>query len=361
MEVKLKKPSLSIIVPVYNVEFFLRECIESILNQEYKDFELILVDDGSKDHSPAICDEYKDRDNKVKVIHQTNQGQMRATKNGIDIATGEYIGFVDSDDWISTTMYKNMMSAAYEKHSDIVIVSGQRLLKKNRLAPFENKFDAGFYDRQRIEAEILPHMLNNRDLYGNRGIQPSKCLKIFKSKIVRDVYSLVPLEVKLGEDMACSYACISKAQSITILDKDIRGYFYRLNNNSISWTYKPNVFQQSMTLCNFLRHLPGTENMEDYQKDVYYEECFFTINAFYNEYLIDNQLHGQIKKDRLTVIVNNPQFIKASSMVDMKTIKAPNRFILRLLKSKNIQAIRFFGGILAIFRHIIIGISQRVM
>ena len=97
-------PKISIIVPVYKVELYLEKCINSILNQTFKDFELILVDDGSPDRCGEICDEYAKKDNRIVVVHKENGGQASARNVGLDIARGDYIGFVDSDDWIERDM-----------------------------------------------------------------------------------------------------------------------------------------------------------------------------------------------------------------------------------------------------------------
>lgn len=102
---------VSIIVPVYKVEKFLPKCIESVLNQTYTDFELILVDDGSPDKSPEICDKYAELDKRVVVIHQKNAGVSAARNAGLENAKGEYIGFVDPDDWIAPKMYEQMIFA----------------------------------------------------------------------------------------------------------------------------------------------------------------------------------------------------------------------------------------------------------
>lgn len=96
------KPVISVIIPVYNVEKYIRQCVDSVLEQSYRDFELILVDDGSPDNSPAICDEYAQKDTRVSVIHQKNLGVSAARNNGIRHAKGEWITFVDSDDWVSS-------------------------------------------------------------------------------------------------------------------------------------------------------------------------------------------------------------------------------------------------------------------
>jgi len=117
---KVGTPLLSVIVPVYNVENYLSRCIESILNQTYSNLELILVDDGSKDASFEICNEYKDKDLRVVVEQQANAGSSVARNTGLKIAKGEYIGFVDSDDWIQPTMYEDMITFAISKNLSVV-------------------------------------------------------------------------------------------------------------------------------------------------------------------------------------------------------------------------------------------------
>ena len=114
-------PELSIVVPVYKVEKYLPKCIDSILAQTFRDFELILIDDGSPDNCGAICDDYAARDSRIKVIHQENAGVSAARNAGLDIATGTYLGFVDSDDWIEPEMYETMIATAKEKQVDVVV------------------------------------------------------------------------------------------------------------------------------------------------------------------------------------------------------------------------------------------------
>jgi glycosyltransferase involved in cell wall biosynthesis len=118
---------LSIIVPVYNAEPYLRRCIDSILAQTFTDFELILVDDGSPDNCPAICDEYAEKDPRIVVIHKDNGGISDARNAGLDIAKGDYIGFVDSDDYIDAEMYEKMYNAAIMHDSDIVSCTYERI------------------------------------------------------------------------------------------------------------------------------------------------------------------------------------------------------------------------------------------
>lgn len=114
-------PALSIIVPVYKTEKYLPKCIDSILAQTFVDFELILIDDGSPDHCGEICDEYALKDGRIIVIHQENKGVSAARNAGLDIARGEYIGFVDSDDWIEPEMYEILVTTMVAKSTDVVI------------------------------------------------------------------------------------------------------------------------------------------------------------------------------------------------------------------------------------------------
>ena len=106
----MKNKLVSIVVPIYNVEKYLKRCVNSLLNQTYKNIEIILVDDGSTDSSGAICDQYKPKDNRIVVVHKSNGGLSDARNTGIDMARGEYIAFVDSDDYIHEDYIYNMYS-----------------------------------------------------------------------------------------------------------------------------------------------------------------------------------------------------------------------------------------------------------
>ena len=112
---------ISVIVPVYNVERYLKRCIESIINQTYKDLEIILVDDGSTDSSGNICDEYKKIDKRISVIHKKNGGLSDARNEGLKVVTGTYIAFVDSDDFLDLDMYEYMQKNIEKENADIVI------------------------------------------------------------------------------------------------------------------------------------------------------------------------------------------------------------------------------------------------
>lgn len=131
---------ISVIVPIYNVEKYLCRCIESIINQTYKNLQIILVDDGSPDKCGEICDEYAKRDSRIIAIHQENKGVSAARNAGLDIAIGEYVGFVDPDDYIHEEMYKEMLDTLRETNSDLVICGYDYVNEQgNVLRPYEEK------------------------------------------------------------------------------------------------------------------------------------------------------------------------------------------------------------------------------
>ena len=149
---------LSIIVPIYKIEEFLPHCIESILSQTFQDFELILVDDGSPDRCPAICDKYAKEDSRIKVIHKPNGGLVSARKAGLQIAKGDYVGYVDGDDWIEPEFYAKLMTAAIENDADIVAEGfikdiGDNCTLKINPIPCRN------YSKNEIVHDIIPNMM----------------------------------------------------------------------------------------------------------------------------------------------------------------------------------------------------------
>ena len=154
-------PLFSIIVPVYNVERYLGDCIESVLQQSFSDWELILVDDGSKDRSAELCDEYAQRDDRIKVIHKQNEGVSVARKTGCDNARGEYLMFVDSDDWIEKDCLQGVHDVVTRYHADIVRFQAYDAYsdeKKKRANDYH-----GLYDKKKIQEEIFPVLIHSAE------------------------------------------------------------------------------------------------------------------------------------------------------------------------------------------------------
>ena len=172
---------ISVIVPVYNVEKYLNRCIDSILNQTFKQIEIILVDDGSTDNSPIICDEYCDRYKNIKVIHKENNRVAAARNDGIKIATGKYIALVDSDDWIEPNMLEEMYNKAEEFHTDMTMCDLKKVGVESEYT-VSQPIREGYYDRNMIETELFPCLI----MFENIEFPPtiSNCTCLFRRKFI---------------------------------------------------------------------------------------------------------------------------------------------------------------------------------
>lgn len=215
-------PLVSVIIPVYNVELFLRTCIDSIVAQTYSNLEIILVDDGSPDKCPEICNEYAKRDERVKVIHQKNGGLSAARNAGIDIARGEYLTFIDGDDFVVSNYIELLYKGIVEFDADISIASFYSFVNENELNVLCNELPF---------AEITKEECFKR--YGSLKAELSMpfisaCNKIYR----KDLFDSIRFPVgKLYEDAFITYKLLDKAKKIVIAP--IQLYFYRLNPQSI--------------------------------------------------------------------------------------------------------------------------------
>ena len=225
-------PFLSVIVPVYNVEPYLAECLDSILAQTFTDFEVLLIDDGSTDGSSALCDKYAGKDRRVRCFHKENGGHMSARQSGFRKAAGEYIAFVDSDDWIDPAMYQRMCSCAIESDPDIVCCNYTAVTPEKRIER-QDVCPPGFYNRKQLEEQVWPRMLFSGHFF-HYGVSPSLCNKLFRKSLLEKYLFQVPLSLKLGEDGLVVYGCLLEASSACFLSEPF--YYYRSSGSSLTHT-----------------------------------------------------------------------------------------------------------------------------
>lgn len=221
----MSKKKISIIVPVYNMEKYLARCVDSILAQTYTNIEVILVDDGSSDLSPEICDQYAMVDNRVKVIHKLNGGLSSARNAGLDVATGDYIGFVDSDDYISIDMYSVLAYQLDNYACDISCIGYVRVTNSNECYTSVLDNDCENICQEQYIQRIL---LNKADV--------SVCTKLFKKFLFEKVRFC---DGKLNEDELFLIEALSLSSRISISRKI--GYFYYYRPDSISSSFGKSV------------------------------------------------------------------------------------------------------------------------
>lgn len=210
---------ISVIVPIYKVENYLYRCVDSIINQTYTNLEIILVDDGSPDNCPRICDEYAKKDSRIKVIHKKNGGLSDARNAGLDIATGEYIGFVDSDDYISLHFYQRLMNIMEASDSDIVECRIKKFKEIEKIDDIENnKLDfITFNTNEAMEDLILNNILS-----------VTVWNKLYKREVIEKLRFKVG---KTNEDDFYTYLAFDNANKISKLDEDL--YYYLQREDSI--------------------------------------------------------------------------------------------------------------------------------
>ena len=221
---------ISVIVPVYKIEEYLRQCLESLSAQTLEDMEIIIVDDGSPDGCPEICDEYAAKDARMKVVHKQNGGLLSARKAGFAVSSGDYIGFVDGDDWVEPETFMNMHNAII-KYSPDVILSDFLCDYGDCREPSEQCFEEGFYDRARLESEIFPKMLFDGSFY-SFGVNPNCWSKLVKRELIEKNLTPVDERIRMGEDAAFIYPCLLDAQSAACIKTPT--YHYRITGRSMS-------------------------------------------------------------------------------------------------------------------------------
>lgn len=243
---------LSVIVPVYNMEKYLEKCVDSILSQIYSDIEVILVDDGSTDKSGEICDEYSKMDSRVCVVHKQNGGLISARYVGVCHATGEYVTFVDSDDWIDSNMYENLMAHCTKTDADVVMSAINRYHTDGIVTFWKFKLEEGYYNKHDIEEKIIPTMLWNTKGEG-WDVDPSLWSKIYKRELILEQLKQVKeLDIYYGEDTVTIFPLLLKAESVYITNESF--YFHRQREKGAIAGYiqDPQFFHRLFTAYKYL-------------------------------------------------------------------------------------------------------------
>lgn len=231
---------VSVIIPVYNAENFLGECIESLLAQTLKECEFIFVNDGSKDRSEQIIHQYKEKDKRIILINQENQGVSCARNKGLETAVGEYIGFVDADDFVKAGMFEMLYNIAKQGDLDTVVSDfesevGNKYSRHSYSFPKNTKLNKDY-----INEVILPYLLEEEDLN-------TACNKLYKRKILLDETIRFPENMAIGEDGLFNLKFFNKAN--TLIYADYSGYFYRNVLGSATRNHKhTNLFQKAIEI-----------------------------------------------------------------------------------------------------------------
>lgn len=223
---------VSIVIPIYNVERYLDRCVQSATNQTYKNLEIILVDDGSPDHCPAICDAWAQRDSRIKVIHKENAGLGEARNTGVRYATGKYLFFWDSDDYVACNTVEKCVCTAQEFGVDTVVYGRNSVYPDGTVKEEANHITKSIYEGQEIINDFLPGLFN----YGV-GFGVSACGKMFSTHIFKDADLRFESErAVISEDAVFSLEYFAVASKVAVIPDKL--YFYFRNDKSLTRAFK---------------------------------------------------------------------------------------------------------------------------
>lgn len=287
---------ISIIVPVYKVEAYLSECIESIIHQTYRDLEIILVDDGSPDKCGEICDRYAAKDERIRVIHKKNEGVARARNDGIECAGGDYISFIDSDDWIAENAYEVLYQGLKQYDADCSVGKCVTVIDKNGvLTPKKSKTSPISCE---TSLEAMKRVLLNGSAVWNR---------LFKREVFLNIR--FPLD-RINDDEVTALHAYAECKKIVFLDQET--YYYRIRPNSITTSSfslrKVDCYYNSIDNLDFVRQvMPELVPCAEYKfiKAMLY--CYMNLKKLKRDPKareIRKQLHQDIKENKAVAYAN---------------------------------------------------------
>lgn len=308
----MKDKLISIIVPIYNIEKYLRRSINSIINQTYKNLEIILVDDGSTDESGKICDEYAKTDNRIKVIHKKNGGQASAINVGLDVARGEYIGFSDPDDYINRNFYKNLYILAEKYDTDITECS---MIKVKEEEDIEKVYIEEFEVDKTEKVEFFDGIGGLRKLFGEDFAEYLETIVKVNKIYKKEVFSNIRFsEVRIYEEWGTMYKLYYNTKKNLKLHKVQYVYVQR----KTSTVNRPFSEERLLMLdgIEYCMNLAKEINLEDLVLDCY-RKYFETIVRFLDMIKAENTINREYLKIKL-IEAFNLKYNEAIKIIDEK-------------------------------------------
>lgn len=275
----MKKPLISVIIPVYNGENSIEKCIESVLNQEYSNIEIIIINDGSTDNTNKIISKYNDR--RIKIINQNNSGVSTSRNNGLEIANGDYITFIDSDDFVDKKFLKSALKRAVDNDLDIVIGGVQKVFNNKRKNYIIDNYDLKIYNESdlcELEKKIIGYNCNYMEL--NNVFFSGPVCKLFKKECIKN--NRFVSSIKNGEDTLFNLDVIRLCKKIGIINEI--WYYYIINSQSATQRYNSNAENESIKLLKELRKRINSTLM-----GAYYSRAIRQIDGIMTMYPFNEQ------------------------------------------------------------------------
>ena len=255
-------PKVSIIIPVYNVEQFLDKCINSAKEQTLQDIEIILIDDESPDGSPQMCDEYAKKDYRIKVVHKKNGGLGFARNNGLELATGEYVTFLDSDDFVDMSTYEHLYNLVTKYDLDVVYYKFKRFVNEEDILSEKINNDITEYSGKDVKELMLDIIASEPSAKMDHKIACSSCTALYRLSIIRENNVKFHSERELiSEDLIFNLDYLKYAQKIAF--NDSVHYYYRMNPMSLTSTVRTDRMDKNIELYEYIK-----KNLLNWELDI---------------------------------------------------------------------------------------------
>lgn len=323
----------SIIIPVYNIEQYLMQCLESIINQSYNNIEVILINDGSTDKSAVICEEASKHDNRFKVVHTENQGVSSARNMGLSIATGDYIVFVDSDDWLESNAIEKINNLLQDQLYDLIIFGVVKEINDQRIPMYSKQTLGGYTSNKDIE-KVLPLMIKQEV------INPP--FKVYKHELIRNNGIKFETRVNIAEDYLFNMQCFLYANSLYVM-KDILYHYMIRDNISLTRKFQVDKYQKLMLVNDKLKDMVNLKgNSDRIEEALLYIRLKNIYSCFLDIFNKNCNYNYQEKLAHLKRIINKEQ------KVNFLKIKDRNYKILAIfLKLNSTKLIYLLSKILS--------------
>jgi len=325
-------PKVSIIIPIYNVEKYLDRCVKSILSQTLKEIEIILVDDGSPDGCPAMCDEYAKQDSRIKVIHKKNEGLGFARNSGLEVATGEYVAFVDSDDFVDLQMYERLFVTAKKQNLDTCYCGFIRHYENGSV---KTKIEVSNYTEFNGNNSISDFLL---DMVGpepsfRSDVKYMMCVwKAIYSKTLIDKYKIRFCSERqfVSEDIIFHLDYLPKASKVGFIPDNL--YYYCINGTTtLSNTYSREKFERNKTFLKEVKRKLDVLYPTNVYLNHYYRMCFLYLRVSITQEINSQQYPN---KNNVKELLNDEFFKPMLKYYPYSRMDIKHRFIFFLIKYK---------------------------
>ena len=327
---------ISVIVPVYNVEKYLDKCVTSVIGQTYSNLEIILVADGTPDRSGVMCDEYAAKDPRIKVVHKENGGLGSARNAGLDAATGDYVVFIDSDDWVDKDHVQTLYERLKEKSADICYCGCTRHYSTGEETTYRNVLIPDVYEADEVRDNILLMMIGTplEDRVDVR-VQQSVCMSIYDLNIIQtNQIRFVSERMIIAEDlffnvdylMHVKRACSTGAYS----------YYYLLNTQSISQKYDERRYQRTVGFYHYLMGKMDATGLDKALYELRVKRSFLVKVRVLFKQILSSDMSKKEKRAAIEKIVNDETVVEVIKDFPVEKCVFDTRIILEQVKEKRI-------------------------